>query len=378
MERESFFDRALWLDRFEDDEGYCLSAENGVSPVVELGLTGNLMEVCGSCFLIKTSGSSGEAKWVVHSKKGLLRHASLVNDHLGVTVDDVFGVVLPVYHVGGLGVVARGLVSGAKVVIMGGKWSVKSFVGFLEQNRVSVVSLVPTQVVDIVSGGFRCPECVRVVVVGGGSLDPGVRVRARELGWPVSGSYGMTETGSQIATGQFVEEGYLDLIDGWEVRLADEGVLEVKGECLLEGYLVGGSGGFEMVDPKVDGWFRTSDRVELLEKDEGVGIRFLGRSDQQVKILGELVNVSALEIRLKEVIGGEVYVVGLADERRGVRLFPVVVDGLLVDRIRDLGWGGLERLEGAVVVGEFPRNEMGKLSRSKLVEVVESIVFSAD
>jgi O-succinylbenzoic acid--CoA ligase len=378
MERELHSDASLWQDRFENDVAYCLSPGYGVSSVFELDLGSDVLEMVSSCFLIKTSGSSGIPKWVVHSKLGLLKHAALVNDHLCVTKDDVFGLILPTYHVGGLGVVARAYVSGAQLVSFLAKWSARCCVDFLTENKVSILSLVPTQLVDIVDEGLPCPDCVRVVVLGGGRLASEVQSRAVQLGWPVQESYGMTETGSQIATGEFTERAYLNLIDGWQVRLSEEGALEVKGDCLFKGYLVGGPEEFEFIDPKVDGWFATSDLADLLEIDGRMGMKFLGRGDQQVKILGELVDVSSLENRLTEILQHEVYLIPLSDGRRGMKLFPVVGQASMIDSIRNLGWSGLHRLEEPLVVADFPRNTMGKLQRVKLAEAVESIVFSAD
>ncbi len=382
MKGELHSDASLWRDRLENDAAYCLSPGHGVSSVFELDLGRDVLEMVASCFMIKTSGSSGMPKWVVHSKRGLLKHAALVNDHLGVTKDDVFGLFLPTYHVGGLGVVARAHVSGAQLVSFTARWSARCCVDFLTENKVSLLSLVPTQLVDIVAAGLPCPDCVRVVVVGGGRLDPEVQSRAFQLGWPVQESYGMTETGSQIATGRLLSEfkgsGYLNIIDGWRVRLNEEGALEVKGDCLFKGYLVGIPGEFEFVDPKVGGWFTTSDLADLLEIDGRTGIKFLGRSDQQVKILGELVDISTLESSLTEILQHEVYLIPLSDDRRGMKLFPVVGQPSHIDSIRDLGWRGLHRLEDPVVIPILPRNAMGKLQRVKLAEAVESIVFSDD
>jgi O-succinylbenzoic acid--CoA ligase len=261
---------------------------------------------------------------------------------------------------------------------MSAKWSVSSCVDFIIDDNVSIISLVPTQLVDIIADSITCPECLRVVVVGGGRLDPEVSKRAVQLGWPIKESYGMSETGSQIATGELAGSGFLEMIDGWQVRLNGAGTLDVKGDCLFKGYLVGSDGNFEFIDPKVDGWFSTSDRVELIEVDGKTGIKFLGRSDQQVKILGELVDVSALESRLQEILQHEIYLIPVADNRRGMNLYPVVDNRALIEKIRDIHWSGPHRLEEPVVVSDFPRNEMGKLQRVKLAEAVESIVFSAD
>jgi O-succinylbenzoic acid--CoA ligase len=382
MKGESYFDAVLWQERLENDVTYCLSAEGGEVSVDELDLGDDVLEWVSSCFLIRTSGSSGTPKWVVHSKQGLLTHAALVNKHLGVTKDDVFGLILPTYHVGGLGVIARAHISGAQLVSSSAKWSASGCVDFLAENKVSVLSVVPTQLVDIVAEGFSCPECVRVIVVGGGRLDSKLRIKAVQLGWPVKESYGMTETGSQIATGELLGEykdsGYLNVIDGWQVRLSKKGVLEVKGDCLFKGYLMGSAEEFEFIDPKIDGWFTTSDSADLLEIGGKVGIKFLGRSDQQVKVMGELVDLSSLENNLAEMIHQEVYLIPLSDGRRGVRLYPVVDQISTIDLIRNLRWSGLHRLEEPVVVSNFPRTSMGKLQRVKLAEAVESIVFSDD
>ena len=37
-------------------------------------------------------------------------------------------------------------------------------------------------------------------MTGGGALDPSLYKQARDLGWPLLPSYGLTECGSQVAT----------------------------------------------------------------------------------------------------------------------------------------------------------------------------------
>ena len=52
----------------------------------------------------------------------------------------------------------------------------------------------------MVKGGWTAPVDLRAVVVGGGRLEETAGRAARELGWPVLASYGLTEAGSQVAT----------------------------------------------------------------------------------------------------------------------------------------------------------------------------------
>ncbi len=371
------FDIGLWRDRFWSEAALCIS-EEGVSSISFQESAEKEEENLSGYILVKTSGSTGHAKWVVHCKQALLKHASMVNKHLGVTDKDRFGLVIPTYHVGGLGVIARALVSGAELVSLDLPWSAKTCVDWISHHKVSILSIVPTQLVDIVATGQTAPISLRFLIVGGGRLDHSIKKKAVMLGWPVFECYGMTETGSQIATGGVRNDGHLQLIDGWNVRLNEAGLLEVKGDCLFKGYAFGNPSDFKWIDPKVDGWFTTSDLVDIVEAGGEIGLKFMGRRDQMIKILGELVDVSLLEQMLAEHIDHEVYIIPLEDERRGMKLYPVTDQAAMLDEIRDVAWRGLHRLEEPVLVRVYPKNEMGKLQRFKLREIVETLVISVN
>ena len=150
--------------------------------------------------LFETSGSTGTPKWIALSKDALLASASAVNAHLGVTKSSCWGLALPAHHVGGFGVAARAFAAGCAFREFGKKWNPAEFTIWLGENQVTHTSLVPTQVHDLVSAELRAPESLAAIVVGGGRLDEATGQAARNLGWPVLASYGMTEAASQIAT----------------------------------------------------------------------------------------------------------------------------------------------------------------------------------
>ena len=309
----------------------------------------------------RTSGSSGEEKWVALSERALEWSAKMVVDALGMSGDDVLGLALPEVHVGGYGVLVRARISGARLARFRGGWDAGKFAGWCKEEGVTVLSLVPTQVHDLVSGGWRGGAQIRVVVVGGGALDEALAGRARELGWPVVPSYGMTETSSQVATG----EG-LPLLKGWEAKVV-EGCLALRGGGLLTAVIRKEKGGFKAVDPKVDGWYFTQDRVEL----RGGCVRVLGRADRVVKVLGELVDLESLEGFWQRGLGKEVVIRTEEDERRGVSLFLLVegeVEEEAVERV-NAQLSGLERAEGWRAVEELPRSPLGKLDRAALAEL---------
>ncbi|MDE0119544.1 MAG: AMP-binding protein [Bdellovibrionales bacterium] len=141
-------------------------------------------------------------KWVALSKEALLTSAQAVNRHLHVTEKDRWGLCLPLFHVGGLAILARAHLSHSSCFLFSGKWSASSFLAFLNQNKITLSSLVPAQVYDIVKAQHACPSFLRAVVVGGESLNPILYHAARKLNWPLLPSYGLTECASQVATAE--------------------------------------------------------------------------------------------------------------------------------------------------------------------------------
>ena len=275
--------------------------------------------------LFETSGSSGTSKWVALSKPALLASAAAVNSHLKVTHDSCWGLALPLNHVGGFGILARAYQSGCRVAIFTGKWSPYDFHQWLDHAKVTHTSLVPTQVHDLVKAGLRPPVHLSAAVVGGGQLDPATGQAARDFGWPVLASYGMTEAGSQIATQglEALETTYqhapLPVLPLWKTRLSDDGLLEISGAALFSGHLSGNH-----FIPRPGPWHTTSDRVSLRD---GL-LTPLGRADLLIKILGELVDPEAIEQELLAISNGALNsgtfaVIALPDERSENVLVPV-------------------------------------------------------
>lgn len=327
--------------------------------------------------LFETSGTTGVAKWVGLTRAALRASAEVVNAHLGVDERDVWGLALPERHVGGFGVLARAHFSGTRVARFAGKWDARSFADWLAGEQVTLVSLVPTQVVDLVAAGVPAPRWLRAVVVGGGELAVGVGMAARRLGWPVLASFGMTETGSQVATMPLAQLGDpftsapLPLLPCWDARLAPSGLLELRGAPLFSGYVVRTATGGWRHQPRTAGWFTTNDRAELA----GRLVTPLGRSDRRVKVLGELVDLDALEVQLAVVLPGcgETWkIVDVPEPRRGCLLALATTrpadDNAL--HTYQSGAGALGRLAAVVAVDALPRTPLGKLRLGELRELV--------
>ncbi|HVJ47120.1 MAG TPA: AMP-binding protein [Luteolibacter sp.] len=328
--------------------------------------------------LFQTSGSTGNPKWIALPKSALLLSAACVNRHLQVTEDSRWGLALPLHHVGGFGVATRAFEAACEMKMFPGRWNAAAFHEWLGKNEVTHTSLVPTQVHDLIAADLHAPATLKAIVVGGGRLAEEQGKAARSLGWPVLASYGMTEACSQIATQPLdlldspYQIGNIPLLDIWDARSGDEGILEISGPSLFSGALVRGDSGWNYVARSSD-WHRTSDRVRL----DGRLLSPLGRADAIVKVLGELVDPEEIERELigysdGKLIPGTFAVVALPDERAEHRLIPIfekTVDPELVLNVLSRYQThalGYRRLQPPLFTEVIPRNELGKIQRALL------------
>lgn len=309
---------------------------------------------------LSTSGTTGSLKLTALSKRAMLASAAAVNRHLQSTAEDVWCCVLPAFHVGGLGIHARAFLSGARVVTA--RWDPHAFAAMTE---MTLSSLVPAQVSDLVGARLRPPRKLRFVVVGGGALHTDLYNAARELGWPVLPSYGMTETCSQVATATLASP-ELMLLEHVDARQETDGCLSFKGESLLTGYAT--ESGF--VDPKHDGWFHTAD----LGNVDGRVLRVGGRAGDFVKIGGESVDLSRLDAILASIAGLHAAVFAVRDARLGHVIHLAVSPQIEADVVASAfneRVHPFERIRAVHRVAEIPRTPLGKLIRTKLPNLVE-------
>ncbi len=353
-----------------------------VAPVL-MGESGEVPHGIPALVYFKTSGSSGEPKWIGLSRQALQVSADAVNRHLGVDASSIWALALPVEHVGGFGVIFRSVQAGCGLARYEPKWNAPEFAKWLAEARATHLSLVPTQVHDLVAAGLKAPSSLRAVVVGGGCLSMADGRAARELGWPVLASYGMTEAGSQIATqgmellGSSYSPGPLGLLPCWEARSGSSGRIEVRGAALFSGWLKQEKSGWRF-EERIGDWFVTSDSGTV----DGRELRIAGRADALVKILGELVDPAAVQAEIIVASAGgigerELAVVAVDDARAGKRLVLVHERCVAAAMIRSalLSYHarcpGFRRITATVAVDEIPRSALGKPLGSELSRIAE-------
>lgn len=268
-------------------------------------------------FVLGTSGSTGSIKWVVLSKKAVLASAAAVNTHLSSNAQDRWLLVLPTFHVGGLGILARVYLSHSHIIQSAESWDPHHFQQLVQDEQITLTSLVPTQVYDLVVKNLKAPKSLRGIVVGGGALHKTLYEKAASLGWPLLPSYGMTETASQVATASNMSSS-LQLLTHLQAKIDSNGYLCLKGPSLFSGYLQETASGIQLIDPKIDGWFVTEDLAEINKNQ----LIIKGRSKNFIKIGGESVDLSHLEgileeLKLKHHFSADCALVANPDERLG-------------------------------------------------------------
>ncbi len=349
--------------------------------------------------LIQSSGTTGSPRGILLSRSNLRTSAAGAQDRLGLTGDDVWGLVLSVAHVGGLALVTRAVSLACSVRI----WSPFD-AGLVAQavvdGDVSHLSLVPVMLDQLVEALEGPPDdFFSLVLTGGARTEPSLVERAQAKGVRVALTYGMSEACSQIATAppELVHRkpGTVGApLAGLEIALGEGGEIRVRGGTVALGVVEAKEIG--VIKPLVDseGWLNTGDLGEI---DEDGHLWVTGRQEGRIVTGGSTVDPAEVEDVVSAAPGvRSACVVGWPDPIWGevVVAFVVMVSG---DGIPDpnvpvtAGLGEVEAQSIAaidahcrshltrakcpsqiILVGEFPRNRNGKVVRSRLLELIEA------
>lgn len=334
--------------------------------------------------------SSSSAKLIAIHENAFLASAESVNLHLQVTEKDIWLSALPMWHVGGLSIFARASLKNNRVISISDQpWSAENFYKVLTTEKVTLSSLVPTQVFDLVQKGLTAPVYLRAVVIGGAALSKDLYLQARALGWPLLPSFGMTEASTQIATAGLesvnssmsLSSGEslagssttslqslapMEILSHIKCKTDENRKLFVSGSSLLTGYAQKQNGEEAWVEPVKNGWYETTDEVLLTDKNGKNYLEPLGRGSDFIKVLGEGVSLSQIREQWKNFSpqrqkNSEIFY--LPHERKGseIILISEVEDSQLKSEIEKFNSSLLpfERVT-SVYLSEIARTDLGK------------------
>ncbi|MCP4445926.1 MAG: AMP-binding protein [Myxococcales bacterium] len=304
-----------------------------------------------AALVLFTSGSSGVSKGVLLGRDGLVASAVAANKVLEFANKGRWLCCLPLSHIGGLSVLLRSLVARQTTVLQGG-FDAQIVQATIEAQRITHISLVPTMLWRLLEAGIDAPSGLRITLMGGAAIDDALVQRAKEAGYVLRSSYGMTETSSMV-----VCDGHA--LPNVELRTGDDCTLLIRGPMVMQGYLAPHQGDSLLRG----GWLRTSDRARI---DKSGHLEVLGRADCTIISGGEnidLLEVEAALLRLPNV--RECVAVGVADPEWGQRLVALVVGPSPSETLRSDVLLEHKQPKQFVFLDSLPLLENGKIDRGR-------------
>jgi O-succinylbenzoic acid--CoA ligase len=307
-----------------------------VDPRLGAGERARLGDAPGD-LVVHTSGTTGTPQPVGLTKQDIEANARGTAQALALGDDERWLCPLPLSHVGGLMVLLRSAIYATTAVL-----------GPADTPNVTLASLVPTQLARLLEVGAKPPS--RAVLLGGAPADPALLTRARDAGWPVAPSYGLTQTCSAATIGEIGDtETAGRAIPGVTVTIAPDQEIVVD---------VGG---------------RTVHTGDLGRLDEHGRLIVLGRKTDTIVTGGENVAPTEVEAVLREhpaVADAGVFARPHPEWGEAVIARVVLRADATPDELRAFAAERLARFKvpkAVELADALPRTESGKLLRRELV-----------
>jgi fatty-acyl-CoA synthase len=266
-----------------------------------------------ACNVFTSSGTTGLPKLVVHRQGGVVAHSRAVADAFGYRTDDaVVLAMLPLCGVFGFNTALGALAGGARLVLLE-EFDADAALALINRHHVTHTNgslemlrriLAADEVPSLREAGFAAFSGDARALVDAGDA----------LGKRFYQCYGSSEVQALMAHApaeappeQRAVAGGPPISEAIEVRVSEEGELEVRGPNVLAGYL-----GDAEPELTPDGFFRTGD---VAEPDPERGFLYVARGGDALRLGGYLVAPREIEAFLEELDGIEAaQVVGVEAE----------------------------------------------------------------
>ena len=282
---------------YKSDSGKCTHIE--MSPLwnhPKISTNGNKpseFDLDQDAAIMFTSGSSAVPKAVLHTFAHHYYSALGANENMPLGPGDRWLLSLPLYHVGGMGILFRALLSGAAVVVpTANALPAKS----IKRHKVTHVSLVPAQLKSLLEETVadKAATCLRSILLGGSLIPHSLIIQAKQKGLNLYTTYGLTEMASQVTTTALDDSQEKLVTSGRilahrEIKISKESEILVRGKTRFKGYIEKES----LITPfDADGWFGTSDLGDI---DQEGYLTVAGRQDNLFISGGENIQPEEIE-----------------------------------------------------------------------------------
>ena len=339
------------------------------------------------CAYLMTSGTTGLPKIAAIKRKNMLHAATRAGENVSPGAFKRWLLMLPLNHVGGLSVILRSMIYGSSVsdFRFEKKWRIADELS--NNTEVTMTSMVPTQLYKLLEiESFKTHKHFKAILLGGGPSTSELILRARERKIPVMKSYGMTETTAQFTcvpieqifevdpatSGKPLPDNIVEIRDSKNNVLEKEqsGMVYLKSPQVIDKYIFPTEANVAF---DAEGWFNTGDYGYM---DNTGNLYIEMRRSDMIVTGGENVSPVKVENALLKISGiKDVAITGIEDPIWGQKVVALVVAD--VSNYYPEKW--VEQLKSELNSYEIPRdfkqmdvlprNELGKLNRSKLNEL---------
>jgi o-succinylbenzoate---CoA ligase len=333
-----------------------------------------------------TSGSSGKPKAVELSFSNLIHSAIIGNKYLNQTTDDRWLASLPFYHIGGFSIIFRALIFGT-AIIFPADLKIKSLHSSIQSFNPSLISLVSSQMSELLNNNIHPNRDLRHVLLGGGFIDLSIIKKALTKGWKVSKVYGSTETSSFVtilsqeeyklkpeSAGKAIPPNQIFIYDELKNELINntEGEIVIKSPAIMQGYW----NGEEATKQKLkNDLYYTGD---MGYKDTDGFLYVVNRRSDLIVTGGENVNpIEIEEMILKYPKVKEVCVFGIDDAKWGQNIAAAIVpkpnEKFSLEDLKDFLKDKIASFKipkEIYFVDELPKTELGKIKRETIREIL--------
>jgi len=229
--------------------------------------------------VVLTSGTTSNPKPVELTFTGLRSSTESLYRCCGLSSDDSWLCTLPPNYVAGLAIFGRCFVSGSNLVF-NSQFNVDSFFESVLEHNITVTSLVPQQLEELLESGKNFGP-LKKILIGGTKVDQKLENECINRGVEIFATYGMTETwGGICINGEF--------LDNTSGRIVNDEI-QLLSDSIMAGYR------HDSILTKskfsTDGWFKTGDIGTINDNT----LEVIGRLDEIINSGGIKVDPKNIE-----------------------------------------------------------------------------------
>ncbi|AGT31801.1 hypothetical protein M493_07580 [Geobacillus genomosp. 3] len=344
--------------------------------------------------ILYTSGTTGKPKGVMLTHQNVIYAAKQAVETMNCTVNDVFLVAVPVFHVFGMvPSILSAVWVGARLVLME-RYKAEEALQLIEQEKVTIHHGVPTMfILELNHPNFSRYQLSSLrtgIIAAAPCPEEVVRKIRTQMGCDVVISYGLTETSSVVTITSFDDSdsvrsetvgkaapgAQVKVVDDHrkEVNIGEVGELACKSPGVMKGYYGMPEKTQEVIDE--EGWFYTGDLATI---DENGYVRIVGRKKEMIIRGGYNIYPREIEeIFYKHPSVMEVAIIGLPDTVLGeiscavIKLRPHCMEdeesmkAYITGKVADY-----KVPDRIMFVEELPVTPSGKIKKVALREMME-------